>query len=60
MLLNEIKSKVSLLNITMTELSCQIGVERRLMYLKIKAQDYIVIERIKHALLKAETIENES
>ena len=60
MLLNEIKSKVSLLNITMTELSYQIGVERRLMYLKIKAQDYIVIERIKHVLLKAETIENES
>ncbi|MGL5054443.1 MAG: hypothetical protein ACRC54_01995 [Fusobacteriaceae bacterium] len=60
MLLNEIKSKVSLLNITMTELSYQIGVERRLMYLKIKAQDYIVIERIKNFLLKAEKVNNES
>lgn len=47
MKLNEIKSKVILKGLTMTELSNIIGLERRNMYLKIKTQDPITIKKIK-------------
>lgn len=50
MKLKEIKSKVILKEITMTELSMLIKIERRTMYNKIKTQDKKTIEAIKKVL----------
>lgn len=50
MKLKEIKSKVILKEMTMTELATLIKVERRTMYNKIKIQDKKTIEAIREVL----------